>query len=597
MNQKHIALVLLVLLAVLAGPACAIEYVYTSQNLSMGTLTLQQACQAGWSQNAGTSNPSTESFDIDIYYQGGTVRVARYGPGGAWHYVIPSSSTVYYPTYNYVVQKYSFLCSGGWKSKETVDFFPYLGAKVIGPAGAAPVNFTGSPLEGPPPLSVDFSISNYFATTTRNWSFGDGQYETATSTTTTHNYSSTGTYTVTLTYTNSSGSHQITKTDYISAIDSTPPEPHFECNSMYDSGSPQSPYDLYCWDSGSVVYPAETSHQWRLTQPDSSVISSTNTSLTRELQQIGWYGLDYEICNSMGCGYSNVTELLNVSGIYTTGASVILEVHSSQSPYYPIIAPAETSIRNISSGDYGNATTPFGIIEFVDVGGIDLSQGQTVQLCAGADGYENDGLVCENVEIAYEGYTHSIYLTPTSMIPSAGNWNLNVKTLSNLNHEPISAQVEVITGVSGGGSYVGGTDASTGMVSFKNISASATALITVTAQAYQSAQKIVTVFPNTTQTVTFELVRIGQTPVETPIQPTVTTTYDPPVVPVPTDPYTGEPITEPDQYLDFTIIEMVKMLPVWIKLFIGIVTMALLWGALYWTRGGKYRKKGRGGWI
>lgn len=316
--MKRYLILALVLLIALAMPVSAVEYVYTGQTLSMGDLTLQEACQAGWGQNAGTSNPATESFDIDIYYQGGLVRVARHGPGGAWTYPVPASSTVYYPTYNYVIQSYSFLCSGGWKTKSTVDFYPYLGAKVIGPAGAAPVNFVGSPLEGPPPLTVNFAISNYFATSTRNWSFGDGQYETGSSSSTSHLYSNAGDYDVVLRYTNSSGTYYVTKNGYIKVMNAAPPHVVVNCNSLLEPGTVGSPYNLICTDN-STTYPSYTARGWLLGYPDGTFWVNGGDVFERTLVQEGIYALNFTKCNSMGCNYWNTTNLVTISGISSSG--------------------------------------------------------------------------------------------------------------------------------------------------------------------------------------------------------------------------------------------------------------------------------------
>lgn len=82
-----------------------------------------------------------------------------------------------------------------------------------------PVNFTGNPLDGYSPLSVNFTISNYTAMSTTlisKWSWGDGQQENVTSATATHIYSNPGIYTVSLNYYNTSGFEKtITKNNYV----------------------------------------------------------------------------------------------------------------------------------------------------------------------------------------------------------------------------------------------------------------------------------------------------------------------------------------------------------------------------------------------
>lgn len=375
-----------------------------------------------------------------------------------------------------------------------------------------------------------------------------------------------------------------------------PPTAVYSCNFNPAFPYEQSPFGVVCTDNSSA-YPALTSQEWSVTAPDASTYVTTNASLVRTLSQYGWYGLDYEACNAVGCGYSNASQWLNLSATAppATGISLNVDIKDAAFPY-AYIQGASFGIQNTTNDEWGNTTAAFGALELVDILGIPLSQGQTVQICAGATGYQD---ACDTFAIPYDGYLATLHLTKENQIPSSGNWNLIVKTIQNLDHKPVSATVEVITGVSGPGVYSGGTDASTGTVSFMNISASTTATITVIAQAYQPASKTIPVIANSTQTVTFELVRIGQTPVSTPIIPTTTTTYSSPSgsAPVPTNPSTGLPITEAEEYAEFGIMELVKMVPTWINLLIGIISMAFMWGALYWMRGGKYRKKGRGGWI
>ena len=386
-----------------------------------------------------------------------------------------------------------------------------------------------------------------------------------------------------------------------STIPVGPPTPVYRCNFPYSTGDNpsgvyvQSPFSLACTDH-STANPAVTAVNWTLTQPDATTYKTGNASLVRTLTQEGWYGLEFEACNTYGCGYSDSSTWLNLSAAAPPqyGISLLVDIKDAAFPH-ALIQGASFGFQNTTSLDWGNTTAATGALELVDILGIPLSQGQEVKICAGATGYQD---ACDTFTIPYDGYLATLHLTKDDQIPSGGNWNLIVKTIQNLDHKPVMARVEVTTGVSGPGVYSGGTDASTGTVSFMNISASTTATITVIAQAYQPASKTIPVIANSTQTVTFELVRIGQTPVATPIIPTTTTTYSSPggSVPVPTNPSTGQPISEAEEYAEFGIMEMVKMVPTWIKLLIGIITMALLWGSLYWMRGGKYRKKGRGGW-
>jgi PKD repeat protein len=87
----------------------------------------------------------------------------------------------------------------------------------------APVtDFTGTPLTGTVPLTVQFTDQSTNTPTAWNWSFGDATY--STSKNPSHTYSTVGTYTVNLTATNSAGSNTKKIVDYI-VVSSVPPVP------------------------------------------------------------------------------------------------------------------------------------------------------------------------------------------------------------------------------------------------------------------------------------------------------------------------------------------------------------------------------------
>lgn len=73
--------------------------------------------------------------------------------------------------------------------------------------------FTGSPVSGYAPLSVQFTDQSTNTPTSWYWDFGDGGTDTAQSPI--HIYNTPGKYSVSLTATNSAGSGTLTKTDYI----------------------------------------------------------------------------------------------------------------------------------------------------------------------------------------------------------------------------------------------------------------------------------------------------------------------------------------------------------------------------------------------
>lgn len=74
-------------------------------------------------------------------------------------------------------------------------------------------DFSGTPLSGEIPLTVQFTDLSTGSPTSWSWSFGDGGTSTAQNPT--HTYVTSGTYTVSLTATNANGSDTVTKTGYI----------------------------------------------------------------------------------------------------------------------------------------------------------------------------------------------------------------------------------------------------------------------------------------------------------------------------------------------------------------------------------------------
>ena len=124
----------------------------------------------------------------------------------------------------------------------------------------APVaDFTGTPLSGTTPLTVQFTDTSTNLPTSWSWSFGDGgtSYDQNPS----HQYTSAGTYTVSLTATNGGGSDTETKTDYVTvtnpiACDATGPYVDFVINNVnLGSGCTSGDWEpAVCYDNALIRY-------------------------------------------------------------------------------------------------------------------------------------------------------------------------------------------------------------------------------------------------------------------------------------------------------------------------------------------------------
>lgn len=336
-----------------------------------------------------------------------------------------------------------------------------------------------------------------------------------------------------------------------------------------------------------TVSPTASIFRWNFGDGDISNISQSTTS--HEYINEGIYSVRLDAYSvSYGWQNTSMSEYISVGNM--SGIELILDIKDAYNPS-SYITGATASIQNMTSGVWGNTTANTGGIIFVDVGGLPLSVGQSVKLCANKTGYSPE---CKVVTIPYSGYIETLYLTDLNHAATGGNWNLIVKVIRNLDQKPINgASVTLSTGVTGWQPGMQGTNAD-GVTSFMNVSPSTMAMVDVVAQGYKSGSAVVSVIPNSTQHVTIELVQIGHTPVETPITPGPTgtgATPEPTAVPYPTvTDIHGNPITTNEGIGWWSIAELVKYLPMWVKAVACMVTLALMWGILYWARGGKYRK-------
>lgn len=400
------------------------------------------------------------------------------------------------------------------------------------------LNFTATPNSGYIPLVSTFALSDPYAPKSgsiNKWIFGDGNTTYLIgSSGITHTYTNGGSYTPSFTYFDQlNTSKTITISDYITVYEAAPPQPSFTCSNSYDAMPYQSPYPLYCWDDGSIVYPAETSHEWKLSQPDGTSVLSSNTSLVRTLTEIGVYGLEYEICNDFGCGYANSTTLLNITSdsVLVSGLTVNLDIKNSISG--ALIADSAVGIKNTTTGVWRNSTAPTGLVYFdsTDPGyAYPLSQNQTITLAASKTGYSP---ASTTFAIPYDNYRAYLYLVPGTVTNATGAGTVVVSVLRQKTGLPISG-VSVVMDSEGGG-QIGMTN-SAGSVTLMNVTAGSRTLI-ASDSGYQTVEKAFDLAAGETKLVSVELVLDGETPVPTYVTPGPT--YDPDVVPTynPDDPF------------------------------------------------------------
>lgn len=316
-----------------------------------------------------------------------------------------------------------------------------------------------------------------------------------------------------------------------------------------------------------------TPTSWEWTFGDGQFYSNVS-QITHTYQNPGIYSPSLTVINGAGTSNKTIPNYI----IVTTQNGLHLIVNSLDAETGYEITSSTIGIQNKTSNIWWNLSTPTGgaFFQSTDVAGIySLSQNQNVTVGASAYGYLPS---FEEIKILQDNQEVNLHLTKTSQTPTNGNWNLLVKLVRNLDGQPVcSATVKVITGVNGPGVYEGSPVCSTGVVSFFNLSASASASIEVIAQGYKSAGAFTPVVPNSTQQITIQMVRIYDTPVATPIPVTTTSAgFTGQPTPQITD-ASGNPITSSEGKATWSLDQLFNILPQ-----IVMIVCSLIFAWLFW---------------
>ena len=146
------------------------------------------------------------------------------------YYVIEATPNAKVGTYEFeVTYEFSKSKYGPSLYEKTLSFE----IKIVPGTEPSPVaKFSGSPTNGPCPLSVYFTDESTGTIDSWYWDFGDG--ETSTEQNPTHTYNSTGYFTVSLTVTGPGGSDTETKEDYIHVTEVATPVADIKVNNSDD---------------------------------------------------------------------------------------------------------------------------------------------------------------------------------------------------------------------------------------------------------------------------------------------------------------------------------------------------------------------------
>jgi len=186
---------------------------------------------------------------------------------------------------------------------DVVNAFAQVGVTLSCPA--APVaNFTGTPLTGGAPLTVNFTDTSTNSPTSWAWTFGDGG--TSTVKNPSHVYTAQGTYTVSLTAINASGSGSITKTNYITVTAPQPPVAAF-------TGSPTT-----VSVGGSVTFTDQSTNaptSWSWTFAGGTPGASTVQNPVIVYSTAGTYNVTLIAANAQGSNTLTKTNYITVTSV------------------------------------------------------------------------------------------------------------------------------------------------------------------------------------------------------------------------------------------------------------------------------------------
>lgn len=253
-------------------------------------------------------------------------------------------------------------------------------------------NFTGEPISGMVPLTVQFIDTSANIPTSWDWSFGDGDTTNATQQNPIHTYQSTGTYTVTLTATYTTGSETKTQIDYIRVTEKYENIPVILVHGFWEG--PRAWNDLtteldnegipyYNFGYGQSVFPFATGDPRDYAQELEERISQIRSGQEKIIgldNSHGYTGKFNIVCHSMGAlvsrwymeklgGEENITQWIGIAPANHGSAWADTDLQELDSTIIPILAgDARDQLRTDSytvthlSQDVSNKNTKYRVI-------------------------------------------------------------------------------------------------------------------------------------------------------------------------------------------------------------------------------------------
>lgn len=256
---------------------------------------------------------------------------------------------------------------------------------------------------------------------------------------------------------------------------------------------------------------------------DGVIQTISQDTFTHRYQLPGIYTVSIEGFDTEGTAFL-VTKNNYVLVSNESGAIVNLDVKNAITG--ALIQDSTVGIKNTTTGVWRNTTAPTGLVYFstTDPGYLySLTVGQSITLAANKTGYSS---ASETFNIPYNNYRARLFLMPSNVVNATGAGTVVANVIRNKDGLTVSGASVVLD------SGQMGITNSAGAVTLYNVTAGQRyASVSDPGGGYQSTQYAFNLSAGETKLIVIQLVRIGETPVPTPVSPTPTiapnTTYDP----------------------------------------------------------------------
>ena len=206
------------------------------------------------------------------------------------------------------------------------------------------VAFTGTPLSGVIPLTVNFTDNSTGSPTSWLWNFGDNT--TSTIQNPTHVFSNTGTYTIKLTASNTNGSNTLTKNSYITALSGAVPQANF-------SGTPLTGNISMTVNFTDLSLNNPTSWLWNF--GDNTTSTSKNPSKTFTVP--GSYSITLKATNSSGSNTITKNNYITLSYNLPPVAQFTSNVKTGRAPLTVYFSDTSSGYPNRWLWNFGDGIT------------------------------------------------------------------------------------------------------------------------------------------------------------------------------------------------------------------------------------------------